>query len=64
MYNYKRFMRRIQKTLRNKLLAMLLLIGGILSAVLSDDGTFLVFVLIFAVPMFMTKEDWFYKPED
>lgn len=64
MYNIKRFTRYMRRTLKNKLLVMALLVAGILSAVLSNDGTFLVFVLIFSLPMFMTKEDWFYKPED
>ena len=64
MKEIKRFVRYIRKTAKNKLFVMTMLVVGALSAILSGDGTFLMFVLMFSVPMFISKEDWFYKPED
>lgn len=64
MKNIKRFVNYMRRTFKNKLLAIALLVVGIVSAALSKDGTFLVFVLMISLPLFVSKKDWFYRPED
>ena len=58
------FVRHMQRTYKNKLAALAMFMIGVVVANLSGDGTFLVFVLMFGLPMFFAKKDWFYKPED
>ena len=49
--------------IKQKLVGVILIGLGIMSAVISDDGTFLVFMLIMSIPLFgkdkvlMTEED-------
>lgn len=63
-YIIKAFAHYIFKTYKNKLAAVVLVAAGILVAWLTDDATFLVFVMTFGIPLFITKENWFYNPED
>ena len=52
------------KTLKNKLGAILLLAIGCLPAVLDGDLTCLLFFAVIAIPLFFSKENWFYEDED
>lgn len=42
----------------NKLIAILLIAIGVVPVLLDKDATFLVFALIVAVPMFISKRSW------
>lgn len=55
---------KIMKTLKNKLGAILLLAIGCLPAVLDGDLTCLLFFAVIAIPLFFSKENWFYEDED
>lgn len=54
----KKIKRNFRKTYKNKLVAIALLLLGVLSVGIENDATFLVFTLIFAIPLFLAKEDW------
>lgn len=62
MNTMKRYMKKIKhnfrKTYKNKLLAIALMLLGVLSVGIENDGTFLLFVLIFAIPLFLAKDNW------
>lgn len=45
------------KTLKNKLVAIALVGLGAIPAILDDDGTLLVLMLMFAIPLFVAKEN-------
>ena len=62
--NIWRFIRHMQVTYKNKLAALAMLAIGIVSAKMSGDGTFMMFVLVFGLPLFFSKRDWFYNQED
>ena len=62
-YIIKAFVKYIIRTYRNKLAALVMVAAGVLVAKLTDDATFLVFVMMFGIPLFISKEDWFYNPE-
>lgn len=46
--------------IKNKIYAILMLGVGVLGAALSNDATLLLLMSMFAVPMFFSKEEWFY----
>lgn len=46
------------KLIKNKLFAIIFVAAGILAILLINDGTFLVFSLMFSIPMFFSKENW------
>ena len=62
MNTMKRYIKKIKhnfrKTYKNKLLAIVILLLGVLSVGIENDATFLVFTLIFAIPLFLAKENW------
>lgn len=62
-YIIKAFAKYMLRTYKNKLAALVLIAAGVLVMLLTDDATFLVFVMTFGIPLFITKEDWSYKPE-
>ena len=43
---------------KNKLFAIIFVAIGIIAIPLINDGTFLVFALMFSIPMFFSKENW------
>lgn len=47
-------------TLKNKVYATILMAAGLVPVFLMKDLTVLVFVSIFAIPMFFAKENWIY----
>lgn len=63
-YIIKAFVKYILKTYKNKLAALVMIAAGILVAALTDDATFLVFVMTFGIPLFISKENWFYNAEE
>lgn len=62
-YIIKAFAKYLFRTYKNKLAALVMIASGVLVMLLTDDATFLVFTMTFGIPMFIAKEDWFYKPE-
>lgn len=46
------------KTLKNKLIAILLMICGIVPLFFDADGTATVLLFFIAVPLFFAREDW------
>lgn len=50
-----------RKKLKNKILAVLLIIMGALSLSLDNDATFFVFSLLIGIPLFFSKEDRTYS---
>ena len=54
----ERFKEYIEETLLNKLLALVLLVTGILSAILTKEGNALVLSLLIGVPLLFAKENW------
>ena len=48
------------KTWKNKLYALVLLALGYLSVLVENDATVLVFLAMFAIPLFFAKENWTY----
>jgi hypothetical protein len=47
-----------KETYKNKLCAIVLLIGGMLPILIDGDGTALLFFGCIAVPMFFAKKNW------
>ena len=47
------------KTMKNKLWATGLVLAGLVPTILDGDATFLVFAGLFAVPLFLAKNDCF-----
>ena len=47
-----------RELLKNKLYALILIGIGWLSIIPERDGTFLVFALMFGLPLFFSKENW------
>ena len=54
----KKLVKNIRKTFLNKVLAIILFGLGWLSMEVSNDATFLVFILLFVIPLFFSKENW------
>ena len=52
-----RVVKYMRKTYRNKLVAMGLLIPGVLAEMITNDGTALIFLMVFAIPMFFTNKN-------
>lgn len=48
------------ETLKNKLCAIGLLLCGCVPTFMENDATALVFIGMFAVPLFFAKENWVY----
>lgn len=55
----RRRVRRRNETLLNKIVALLFVTIGWLSASIDGDGTGFVFMLFLAIPLFFAKESWF-----
>ena len=49
----------LKETWKNKLFAMALIAGGMIPVILEKDGTFLIIMMFFAIPLFLTVEDKF-----
>lgn len=47
----------MRETLLNKLAALAMLLIGFVMIKLEGDGTILIFMLLFAIPLFFTKEN-------
>lgn len=48
----------LRETWKNKICALALIGIGVLTTVLSGDATALVFLLMFAIPLFLSFENW------
>lgn len=47
-----------KELLKNKIFALMLIAVGVASVLIDMDATFLIFILMFAVPLFFAKENW------
>lgn len=56
----RKIKRNLHKTRKNKLIALLLLGVGIVSAMVDGDATFLVLAIVFAAGLFFAKQNWIY----
>ena len=56
----KKFVRYMLRTYKNKLASLIMFAFGIVSAKISNDATFLVFVIMLFGPVFFINENCFY----
>lgn len=56
----RRFSKYIRRTAKNKVVALLLIGCGLGTNIASDDATFLVAILICAVPLFFARRNYIY----
>ena len=54
----RKIVRNIRKTYKNKLMVLGILALGAVMAFATEDGTFLVFALIFFGPLFFAKDNY------
>lgn len=54
----KKFVRHMFRTYKNKLYALALAGLGLISMLMSDDGTFMVFMMCLSIPMFFSDKNW------
>ena len=54
----ERFFKYMRRTWKNKLIAIAIVCAGMLGVAVEKDGTALVLMLFFAVPMFFSRRDW------
>lgn len=47
-----------ESTLLNKVFALVLILVGIFTTAISMDGTALLLILMFAIPLFFAKDNW------
>lgn len=52
-----RIINYIRRTWKNKICAIALILGGIVPMILENDGTALVMMLMFAIPLFFSKKN-------
>lgn len=50
----------MKKTLKNKIMSLLLIGAGLAPVFIDGDATVLILALIFGIPMFLSKEDLTY----
>jgi len=50
----------MMKTIKNKLVALSLILVGLAPTILDRDSTALIFFSIIAIPLFFAKENWIY----
>ena len=48
----------MRKTWKNKISAIVLLLGGMIPVLIDGDGTALLFFSCIAIPMFFAKKNW------
>lgn len=53
-----KFLNYMRRTIKNKLMAILLIIIGFLTWLFSGDGTGFVFTLIFGIPLFFMNKKY------
>lgn len=54
---YRRFKRYMERTIANKIIAVILLAFGIIPYLIIKDVTFLIFMSMFAIPLIFATED-------
>lgn len=55
------FVRYIIRTYKNKLASLMMIALGVCGLlVFPDDGTFFAFILLFAIPLFLSGRNWVY----
>ena len=56
--NMRRFVRYFWRTLKQKLYALAMISLGVLTTLVGEDATALVFLMFIAVPMFISDKRW------
>lgn len=54
----ERIIRHFRRTYKNKICVVALILIGILSTIISDDATVLVFTLLIGIPLFFVKDNF------
>lgn len=54
----ERIMRHLRRTYKNKICVLALILIGILSTIISNDATVLVFTLLIGIPLFFVKDNF------
>ena len=54
----KRNVKIVRRTILNKFLAIMLIMLGMIGTTIGNDSTFLVFTLMFGIPLFFSKRNW------
>ena len=58
--NYKRnFINNMERTIKNKLFALAIIILGMVSVPILEEGTFLVFTILIGLALFFAKDNIF-----
>ena len=47
-----------RRLLKNKFWAIIIILTGVVSAAFNRDATFLIFTLLFGIPLLFAKENW------
>ena len=56
--NKKRFRQYMKKTIKNKIVALILIILGVLSVFIDGDGTFMIFAVAVSIALFFAKNNY------
>ena len=56
--NKKRFRQYMKRTFKNKIVALMLIILGVLSVFIDGDGTFMIFVVAVSIALFFAKNNY------
>jgi uncharacterized membrane protein YiaA len=54
----KEIAKYMRRTRLNKICALALIGLGLISASISNDATFLIFTLLFGIPLFFSRRNW------
>lgn len=54
----ERIKRHLRRTYKNKICVLILILIGIISTIVSDDATVLVFTLLIGIPLFFVKDNF------
>ena len=56
--NKNRFRQYMKRTIKNKMMALILIIGGVLSVFIDGDGTFMIFAVPVGIALFFAKKNY------
>lgn len=56
--NKNRFRQYMKRTIKNKIVALMLIIGGVLSVFIDGDGTFMIFAVAVGIALFFAKKNY------
>ena len=56
--NKNRFRQYMKMTIKNKIIALMLIIAGVLSVFIDGDGTFMIFAVAVGIALFFAKKNY------